>query len=73
MAKQTIRFTPGEAEVLNHRLETPDCIAEVWGPDNDHVWPELAAESNHPDLLAREFEQLGTESLERLFLAFRKV
>ena len=34
---------------------------------------ELAAESNHPDLLAREFEQLGTESLERLFLAFRKV
>ena len=35
---EMIELTPKEAAVLNHRLEVPDCIAEVWGPDNDNVW-----------------------------------
>lgn len=35
---RTFDLTPKEAEILNHRLETPDCIAEVFGPHNDNVW-----------------------------------
>lgn len=33
-----IHLTPTEAEIINHRLEVADCIAEVYGPDNDNVW-----------------------------------
>lgn len=43
-AMNTIHFSPKEATILNHRLEIPDCIAEVWGPDNDDVWPGSSLE-----------------------------
>lgn len=33
-----IHLTPKEAEIINHRLEVADCIAEVYGPDNDDQW-----------------------------------
>lgn len=33
-----ITLNKKEADVLNHRLEIPEAIAEVWGPCNDNVW-----------------------------------
>ena len=40
----TIVFTKKQAEVLKHRMEVPDCIAEVWGPDNDDHFPGCTVE-----------------------------
>lgn len=33
-----VNFTPKETEVLKHRAEIPDCMAEVFGPDNENHW-----------------------------------
>lgn len=36
--KIEIRLTPKEAEAIQHRLDIPDAIAQVWGPEGDNIW-----------------------------------
>lgn len=48
-----IGFTPAEARILQHRIDQPDCMAEVFGPDNDNVWPELSSQSDVEDFVSK--------------------
>jgi hypothetical protein len=59
MTLTTIIFTHKQAEVLRHRMEVPDCIAEVWGPDNDNHFPGKTTDQIQDiitDLMARIFQ-----------------
>ena len=65
-----VHFTPKEASVLNHRLEVPDCIAEVWGPDNDDVWPGLdydAVAERTEAVIARTFFDCPNGGMDLIF------
>lgn len=70
MTMRTVHFTPKEAEAINHRLEAADCIAEVWGPDNDNVWPGLdyaAVAQRTEELIASTFFDRPDKSMDLVF------
>jgi hypothetical protein len=55
---KTIHLTPEEAKIIDHWLEVPDCIAEVYGPENGDRWGLEDIEdvqTKVEDLIARTF------------------
>ncbi len=68
----TIIFTAKQAQVLKHRMEVPDCIAEVWGPDNDNLFPGNTVEQIQDiitDLMARIFQDRPDGGMVAIFKA----
>ena len=55
-----IHFSPSEAKILQHRLDQPDCMAEMFGPDNENQWPELTTQDEVEDFITQMLGNIVT-------------